>query len=67
MRDIPDLEDRLVAGMMLAQEQARGPTISSNACWPSEPEEFLPALFESEPLVHLVLRDYLQACWRPRS
>jgi hypothetical protein len=26
-----------------------------------EPEEFLPALFESEPLVHLVVRDYLRS------
>lgn len=26
----------------------------------AEPEEFLPALFESEPLVHLVLRGYLR-------
>ncbi|HKY16906.1 MAG TPA: TetR/AcrR family transcriptional regulator [Microthrixaceae bacterium] len=59
VRGIPDLEGRLVAGMMLAQEKLRTHDLLQRLLV-SEPDEFLPALFESEPLVHLVLRDYLQ-------
>jgi AcrR family transcriptional regulator len=57
--DIPDLEGRLVTGMMLAEDKLRSHDLLQRLLV-SEPDEFLPALFESEPLVHLVLRDYLQ-------
>jgi AcrR family transcriptional regulator len=60
VRDIPDLEGRLVEGMMLAQAKLRGHDLLQRLLV-SEPDEFLPALFESEPLVHLVLRDYLRS------
>ncbi len=57
---LPHLEDRLVAGMMLAEEKLRTHDLLQRLL-AVEPEEFLPALFESEPLVHFVVRDYLQA------
>jgi AcrR family transcriptional regulator len=60
VRSMPHLEDRLVAGMMLAQEKLQTNDLLQRLL-AVEPEEFLPALFESEPLVHLVVRDYLLA------
>ena len=60
VRSLPRLEDRLVAGMMLAQERLQTNDLLQRLV-AVEPEEFLPALFESEPLVHLVVRDYLPA------
>ena len=44
---------------MLAEEKLRTHDLLQRLLV-SEPDEFLPALFESEPLVHLVVRDYLR-------
>jgi AcrR family transcriptional regulator len=58
VEDIDDLESRLVVGMMLATERLQTHDLLQRLL-AMEPEEFLPALFESDPLVHLVVRDYL--------
>jgi AcrR family transcriptional regulator len=59
VEDIDDLESRLVVGMMLARERLQTHDLLQRLL-AMEPEEFLPALFESDPLVHLVVRDYLR-------
>jgi AcrR family transcriptional regulator len=59
VEDIDDLESRLVVGMMLARERLQTHDLLQRLL-AMEPDEFLPALFESDPLVHLVVRDYLR-------
>jgi AcrR family transcriptional regulator len=56
---IPDLEGRLVEGIAAAHRKVQEHDLLQRLV-AAEPEEFLPALFESEPLVHLVLRGYLR-------
>lgn len=56
--DIADLEGRLVAGLMLARQRLAEHDLLQKLL-ASEAEEFLPALFESEPIVHMVIREYM--------
>lgn len=53
----PDLESRIVLGVMEAHRKIAGHDLLQRLV-AAEPEEFIPALLESEPLVHMVLRDY---------
>jgi AcrR family transcriptional regulator len=59
VRDVGGLEDRLVAGIMAAHRKLRTHDLMQRLLR-VEPEELLPPLFESEPLVHVVVRDYLR-------
>lgn len=59
VRDVGGLEDRLVTGMMVAHRRLQTHELMQRLLR-AEPEELLPPLFESEPLVHLVVRDYLR-------
>jgi AcrR family transcriptional regulator len=57
---IPDLEGRLVAGVMAANRKVDGHVLLQRLLT-AEPEQLLPTLFESETLVQAVVRDYLAA------
>lgn len=55
----PDVESRLVFGIMAASSRIRGYDLLQRLL-DAEPEEILSALLSSEPLVHQVLRDYVR-------
>jgi AcrR family transcriptional regulator len=56
----PDLESRLVAGVMAANRKVDEHVLLQRLLT-SEPEQLLPTLFESDTLVHGVVREYLAA------
>jgi len=55
----PDLEGRLVSGLMVARQRIAEYDLLQRLL-AAEPDELLPALLSSEPLLHQVLRDYLE-------
>lgn len=55
----PDVESRLVFGLMAANSRIRDYDLLQRLL-DAEPEEILSALMSSEPLVHQVLRDYVR-------
>lgn len=56
--DAGGVENQLVMAVMVAHERITGDQLLQRLV-ASEAEEFLPALMESEPLVHMALREYL--------
>jgi AcrR family transcriptional regulator len=56
---IESLEGRLVAGIMSANQRIAGHQLLQKLLG-SEPEELLPSLFESESIVNVLLRQYLE-------
>jgi len=59
VRDLPTIEDRLVAGIIDARRRIDDNDLLQRLL-ASEPDDFLPRLFESDSLVHEVLRGYLR-------
>ena len=59
VRDLPAIEDRLVAGILDARRRIDTNELLQRLL-ASEPDDLLPRLFESDSLVHEVLRGYLR-------
>lgn len=59
VRPLDDIEDRLVVGLMEARRRIDGNDLLQRLV-ASEPDDFLPALIESDQLVHIVLVGYLR-------
>ncbi len=59
VEDLPTMEDRLVAGLVIGTKMIRRSTIMANLLEP-ELEELVSALRPSETIVHQVIRDYLR-------
>lgn len=57
--DLPTMEDRLVAGLVLGTKLIRRSTIMANLLEP-ELDELVSALRPTETIVHQVIRDYLR-------
>lgn len=57
--DLPTMEERLVAGLVLGTKLIRRSTIMANLLEP-EMDELVSALRPSESIVHQVIRDYLR-------
>lgn len=57
--DLPTMEDRLVAGLVIGAKLIRRSTIMANLLEP-ELDELVSALRPSESIVHQVIRDYLR-------
>ncbi len=55
----PDLEGRLVAGLMVARQRLADYDLLQRLLV-AEPDELLPALLSSEPLLLQIVRDYLR-------
>ena len=60
VRPLGDLQSRLVAGMMEARRRLIGNELLQRLL-ASEPDDVLPALLESDDLVHLVLVGYVKS------
>lgn len=59
VRDLPTLEDRLVAGIVEARRRLEANELFQRLLT-SEPDDLLPRLLESDSLVHAVIRGYVR-------